>query len=660
MVENERSRKLSASRLSPQPRTSPHDSTDGHSGEEDGEKEERRGSVIEKVAHRAKFALPLRRNKENGLLERPDSPAGKSSQSSRRHDLAGQIRKLSTGHSHEEKTGLNSPLALTITANRSKKSLAPFAPRADNGLSSAGASERLRNSTAPTDNVSPLRVTTPAIVSPRRVVNGAPENGQDTQISRPSVVKRSNKIIDLATTDLNHPDPALESTLKTSQLKSPNAATRRQPSMNSIKEGVESTSSDLRATSPNQSSGGASSVASSSAGPSTSSDKPTALRSISAMKITSISSTPVVSSTTTPKVTTTVQSQRERKPPTFEPPMPEVEDQPDVQPAPAGGMYWSRAPCFGYDHGALRAHTATMVGSSIYVFGGCDSQACFNDLYILDTDCMSWTRPHCTGQIPPALRAMTATAVGKKIVIFGGGDGPAYYNDVYVFDTVRRRYTKPIIKGESPCVRRAHTACLYKHGIYVFGGGDGDRALNDIWRLDVTDTMRPFWKLISPSSGNPSSTSTTNTTAGAGAAASSSTGSASAPASSTAKMTKPTARGYHTANMVGSKLIIFGGSDGVECFRDVWVFDVETSLWRAVKIDVSYPRLSHTSTIIGSYMFVIGGHDGVEYKSDVLLLNLVTMQWDKRKVYGSGPSGRGYHSTVLHDSRVFVIGGFDG
>ena len=29
-------------------------------------------------------------------------------------------------------------------------------------------------------------------------------------------------------------------------------------------------------------------------------------------------------------------------------------------------------------------------------------------------------------------------------------------------------------------------------------------------------------------------------------------------------------------------------------------------------------------------------------------------------MYGQPPTGRGYHGAVLHDSRVFVIGGFDG
>lgn len=231
------------------------------------------------------------------------------------------------------------------------------------------------------------------------------------------------------------------------------------------------------------------------------------------------------------------------------------------------------------------------------------------------------------------LRAMTCTAVGRKLVVFGGGDGPAYYNDVYVLDTTNFRWSKPRILGDKvPSKRRAHTACLYKNGIYVFGGGDGVRALNDVWRLDVTDVNKMSWKLIS---------------------------SAERAAPGT-KDARPKARGYHTANMVGSKLIIFGGSDGGECFDDVWVYDVEAHFWKAVPIPVTFRRLSHTSNIVGSYLFVIGGHDGSEYSNDVLLLNLVTMSWDKRRVYGRAPSGRGYHGTVLYDSRLLIIGGFDG
>lgn len=321
------------------------------------------------------------------------------------------------------------------------------------------------------------------------------------------------------------------------------------------------------------------------------------------------------------------------------PALPDSKTAPDVEPAPASGMYWSQAPLSGSPPLSLRAHTTTLIGSSVYIFGGCSSLACFNELYVLDADAFYFSAPHVCGEIPVPLRAMTCTAVGKKLVVFGGGDGPAYYNDVYVLDTGNFRWSKPVITGDGragdryPSKRRAHTACLYRNGIYVFGGGDGVRALNDVWRLDVADTNKMSWKLVSP------------------------------PTTPTVEdKTKPKARGYHTANMVGSKLIIFGGSDGGECFRDVWIFDAATALFSPVSIPPasSYPRLSHTATIVGSYLFVIGGHDGVEYCNEVLLLNLVTMVWDKRHVYGSKMKSRGYHGAVLHDSRLVVVGGFDG
>ncbi|KAG7293165.1 hypothetical protein NEMBOFW57_003211 [Staphylotrichum longicolle] len=365
--------------------------------------------------------------------------------------------------------------------------------------------------------------------------------------------------------------------------------------------------------------------------------RPTALRSTSA-----IAGRPAAGATPVPGTVTRVGTGRGAPAKGAEvhtpfPPLADPKTAPDVLAAPSSGMYWSRAPTSGAPHTALRAHTTTLVGSNVYVFGGCDSRACFNELYVLDADGFYWSTPHVVGDVPVPLRAMTCTAVGKKLVVFGGGDGPAYYNDVYVLDTVNLRWSKPRILGDKvPSKRRAHTACLYKNGIYVFGGGDGVRALNDIWRLDVSDMTKMSWKLISaPSSGDGRSPVT-------------------------GKDIRPKARGYHTANMVGSKLIIYGGSDGGECFNDVWVYDVETHAWKAVSIPVTYRRLSHTATIVGSYLFVIGGHDGNEYSDDVLLLNLVTMAWDKRKVYGLPPSGRGYHGTVLHDSRLLMIGGFDG
>jgi hypothetical protein len=56
----------------------------------------------------------------------------------------------------------------------------------------------------------------------------------------------------------------------------------------------------------------------------------------------------------------------------------------------------------------------------------------------------------------------------------------------------------------------------------------------------------------------------------------------------------------------------------------------------------------------------VGGHDGGAYRDEVVLFNLVNLQYEPRTVKGKPPSARGYHATILADSRLFVFGGFNG
>lgn len=42
------------------------------------------------------------------------------------------------------------------------------------------------------------------------------------------------------------------------------------------------------------------------------------------------------------------------------------------------------------------------------------------------------------------------------------------------------------------------------------------------------------------------------------------------------------------------------------------------------------------------------------------MISIVTMSWESRRIYGGAPSPRGYHAAVLHDSRLYVLGGYDG
>jgi hypothetical protein len=62
--------------------------------------------------------------------------------------------------------------------------------------------------------------------------------------------------------------------------------------------------------------------------------------------------------------------------------------------------------------------------------------------------------------------------------------------------------------------------------------------LNDIWALDISDPTRLTWEEW-PTQGE-----------------------------------APARKGYHTANLVGDKMIVFGGSDGHASFADVHVLNL--------------------------------------------------------------------------------------
>jgi hypothetical protein len=107
-----------------------------------------------------------------------------------------------------------------------------------------------------------------------------------------------------------------------------------------------------------------------------------------------------------------------------------------VSPASSYSLYWSLTPIWGrLPPRGMRAHTATLIGTHIWVFGGCDQRGCFRDVWRLDVETFCWSKARVKGDIPPPCRAHSATLVKDRLFIFGGGEGPSYFNDTYVLDT---------------------------------------------------------------------------------------------------------------------------------------------------------------------------------------------------------------------------------
>lgn len=106
---------------------------------------------------------------------------------------------------------------------------------------------------------------------------------------------------------------------------------------------------------------------------------------------------------------------------------------------------------------------------------------------------------------------------------------------------VDSKWVKPNIitpKNSWPLQRRAHTTVHYKDFLVVFGGGNGQAALNDVWALKISDPDELTWEEWK------------------------------------ATGDVPVQKGYHTANLVGSKMLVYGGSDGNHSFSDIHVLDL--------------------------------------------------------------------------------------
>ena len=66
-----------------------------------------------------------------------------------------------------------------------------------------------------------------------------------------------------------------------------------------------------------------------------------------------------------------------------------------------------------------------------------------NDIDILDLDTMTWISPQVSGTIPMARNAHTMTVLGKKLYLFGGHSGNKHLKDLHVFDTETLSWTEP-------------------------------------------------------------------------------------------------------------------------------------------------------------------------------------------------------------------------
>lgn len=108
------------------------------------------------------------------------------------------------------------------------------------------------------------------------------------------------------------------------------------------------------------------------------------------------------------------------------------------------------------------------------------------------------------------------------------------------------------------------------------------------------------------------------------------------------------------------KLYLFGGTDGVTWFNDVWTYDPRSNSWSELECIGYIPvaREGHSATLVNDTMYVFGGRtqEGVDL-GDLAAFRISSRRWYMFQNMGHSPSARSGHSMTAFGKHVIVMAG---
>eukprot|EP01124_Arcella_intermedia_P003169 TRINITY_DN11730_c0_g1_i1.p1 TRINITY_DN11730_c0_g1~~TRINITY_DN11730_c0_g1_i1.p1 ORF type:complete len:349 (-),score=66.84 TRINITY_DN11730_c0_g1_i1:5-1051(-) len=301
-----------------------------------------------------------------------------------------------------------------------------------------------------------------------------------------------------------------------------------------------------------------------------------------------------------------------------------------------------------------QGHAWAVHGQHLYVFGGRiadtrtgskSTRTIVNDLWRFNLDGFQWELVESLGEVPSPRHNHTALAYQDKIWVFGGTGGDHIFNELLAFDLKNNTWqllhpaNTALIRG-----RHGHSASLAtlkdSTKMVIFGGGlweDNRRVyLKEVLLYDFKENS---WEVLECAG------------------------------------SVPLGRSFHSANVLGDMLVIFGGwwMEEVKAkreefyFNDVVVLELGGKVWRKVVSvgDVPGPRNRHSSLLIdGKRLFIYGGNyydqktrKGSFYSTAYLLdLNESTANWTKINTKGTSPALSHHHAILFNNTILMGMG----
>ncbi|KTW32927.1 hypothetical protein PNEG_04264 [Pneumocystis murina B123] len=243
-----------------------------------------------------------------------------------------------------------------------------------------------------------------------------------------------------------------------------------------------------------------------------------------------------------------------------------------------------------------------------------------------------WYRQKILGPCPfPRYGHASNSTVSKTgdIYIFGGLVKEKVKHDLWIIDSATMMSYQIQTPGDCPSSRVGHAGLVIGNAFIVFGG-DTKTSKNNVNdnSLYLLNTTSKIWTKALVY-GN-----------------------------------KPPGRYGHTLNILGTKIVIFGGQMEIYFFNDMFLFDLDTlntlnAKWELITPVTSLPpaRTNHIMITYQEKLYLFGGTNGTQWFNDVWVFDYKNLSWKEIACNGCIPQPREGHSAALVDDIIYIFGG---
>ncbi|USP82589.1 uncharacterized protein yc1106_09863 [Curvularia clavata] len=291
-------------------------------------------------------------------------------------------------------------------------------------------------------------------------------------------------------------------------------------------------------------------------------------------------------------------------------------------------------------YGAAINSTASKDGT-VYLMGGLVGGATVKgDLWLTEMGNGSMTcyPISTTGDGPGPRVGHASLLVGNAFIVFGGDTKLADNDDLddtlYLLNTSTKHWSRALPQGPRPTGRYGHTLNILGSKIYIFGGQVEGFFFNDLVAFDLNSLQSSAsrWEVLLPNTKEQPSPQSPS----------------------------PQARTNHSMVTWNDQLYLFGGTDGITWFNDVWTYNPRSNTWTELDCIGYIPvaREGHSAALVNDTMYIFGGRtqEGIDL-GDLAAFRISSRRWYMFQNMGHSPSARSGHSMTAFGKHIVVLAG---